>query len=99
MRTFIHDFLEIRPDNFSRNGLQALFQYLEEMDMAQNYDCANDFEFDVFGICCDYSEYEDISSYNEEYYEEYEDRDELERSGSHGTFVPVGRDGFIVNCI
>ena len=93
--TFIHDFLEIRPDNFSRNGLKTLYRYFTELED----ECETDFEFDVIGICCDYAEYEDISEYNKDYNDEYEDRDELERSGSHGTFVPVGQDGFIVDCI
>jgi hypothetical protein len=37
-----------RPDNFSYEGLGALFDYLESMD--------DDVEFDPIAICCDYCE-------------------------------------------
>ena len=38
-----------RLDNFSREGLELLFDYLEE--------CDPDMELDVIAICCDYDEY------------------------------------------
>jgi len=37
-----------RQDQFSREGLRALFDYMEEM--------APDFDLDVIALCCDYSE-------------------------------------------
>ena len=37
-----------RMDNFSREGMQILFDYLEELDP--------DMELDVIAICCDYTE-------------------------------------------
>lgn len=37
-----------RIDNFSREGLVLLFNYLEE--------CDPDMELDVIALCCDYSE-------------------------------------------
>lgn len=37
-----------RADNFSREGLEILFDYLEE--------CDPDMELDVIALCCDYSE-------------------------------------------
>jgi hypothetical protein len=37
-----------RANNFSRQGLELLFDYLE--------DCDPDMELDVIAICCDYSE-------------------------------------------
>ena len=37
-----------RADQFSRQGLRALFDYLEEIDP--------DFDLDVIALCCDYSE-------------------------------------------
>lgn len=42
------DGFKYRPDNFSYEGLGALFEYFESMD--------EDFEFDPIAICCDYSE-------------------------------------------
>lgn len=52
-----HDFLEAfkrqRPENFSRAGLFALFDYLGEVER----ESATEMELDVVAICCDYTEY------------------------------------------
>ena len=42
-----------RDDQFSYDGLKALFDYLE--DLAE--DCGTDFELDVIALCCEFSEY------------------------------------------
>jgi len=44
---FIRDMLSIRPDNFSTEGLESLYDYLEDTDVL---------EFDLIAICCQYSE-------------------------------------------
>lgn len=41
-----------RADNFSRVALQALFDYLEEMEA----DTGEEIELDVIALCCDYNE-------------------------------------------
>jgi len=43
-----------RTDNFSYDGLKALFEYLEEMEA----DTGEELELDVIALCCDFSEYE-----------------------------------------
>lgn len=45
---FCDYFRDIRPDNFSYQGLRVLFDYLEDID--------SDFELDVIGLCCDFAE-------------------------------------------
>lgn len=52
--TFINAFQSVRPENFSYDGLCALFDYLEELEA----DTGEEMELDVIAICCDYSEYE-----------------------------------------
>ena len=42
-----------RADQFSRAGLCALFDYLEDLEAG----CDEELELDVIGLCCDYSEY------------------------------------------
>lgn len=39
-------------NNFTRDGLIALFDYLEQLE-----DDTGTIEFDMVGICCDYSQY------------------------------------------
>jgi len=50
---FHKGFEELRPNNFSYNGLEALFNFLEEWEE----DTGEATEFDVISLCCDYSEY------------------------------------------
>jgi hypothetical protein len=59
LNDFINEFHAIRPDNFSDEGLKALFSFFEEFE--------DDIELDVIAICCDYSEasmQEIIDSFN-----------------------------------
>jgi len=42
-----------RDDQFSYDGLKALFDYLEQLED----DCGTDFELDVIALCCEFSEY------------------------------------------
>ena len=63
-----------RMDNFSREGLELLFEYLEEYEDS----CGVEVELDVIALCCEYSE--DIwKSIAENYsieYDENENEDE-----------------------
>jgi hypothetical protein len=45
-------FQQIRPDNFSYDGLKHLFSWLEQYEE----DTGEEMELDVIAICCDFSE-------------------------------------------
>ncbi len=49
---FREAFQKIRPSNFSYEGLEVLFDYLEECEQ----DTGEEFELDVIALCCDFSE-------------------------------------------
>lgn len=49
---FRHAFNSIRPDNFSREGLEQLFDYFESYER----DTGEEIELDVIAVCCEYSE-------------------------------------------
>ena len=49
---FCDYFRDIRPDNFSYQGLRVLFDYLEEIENS----CGEESELDVIGLCCEFSE-------------------------------------------
>ena len=49
---FCDYFRDIRPDNFSYQGLRILFDYFEQYES----DTGEDVDFDVIAICCDFSE-------------------------------------------
>jgi hypothetical protein len=83
-----------RKDQFSYEGLGALFEYLEEIDP--------DFDLDVIALCCDYSEDspEDIAkAYGIDL---PEDQDEIEHKeivrdylGNHTSVVGETRNSII----
>ncbi|MCD6162597.1 MAG: hypothetical protein J7K40_09325 [candidate division Zixibacteria bacterium] len=49
-----------RGDNFSYEGLEALYDFLEECE-------GEDYELDVIALCCAYSEYGDVEAYADVY--------------------------------
>ena len=70
---FIDGFMKIRPNNFSRNGLQCLYDYIIELED----DIGEEIEFDVIALCCDFSEYKDLNEVREAYGTEFEDIEDL----------------------
>ena len=58
-----------RDDQFSYDGLKALFDYLEQLED----DCGTDFELDVIALCCEFSEYDTaLEAAEQQGYEELE---------------------------
>lgn len=53
---FHNAFNAIRPDNFTYDGLNALYEYFDDY----SNDMGEPFELDVIAICCDFSEYENF---------------------------------------
>ena len=62
-----------REHQFSRKGLSALWDYLEECEKDMGYEL----ELDVIGLCCEFSEYESLEDCNEDRGSEYKSLDEL----------------------
>ena len=60
-----------RSNNFSYEGLQALYGYFEELSEDQNI------EFDVIAICCDFTEYDNLEEFNRDYGKNFEDVEEI----------------------
>jgi hypothetical protein len=89
----LYDFREAfrttRPENFSYDGLAALFDYLEQLEE----DLGEPMELDVTALCCDYTEYESIAEYQENYGADYVGVADIEYVT---TVIYVdGTDGFI----
>jgi hypothetical protein len=62
-----------REDNFSRDGLSALFDYLELLE-----EDTGDIELDVIALCCDFTEYKDIAEFNGEHGNNYNTIEDIE---------------------
>ena len=61
--TFIDTFKRLRPFNFSYEGLDALFDYFEQLED----DLGEQLEFDPIAICCEWSEYENLQEIIDSY--------------------------------
>ena len=86
---FRRAFEQLRPDQFSYQGLGALFDYFEEIEDS----IGEEIELDVIGICCEYTEYEDLSEFQEDYGKEYKTIEDIEEQT---TVIPVFGDSFII---
>ena len=66
---FATQFQAIRPNSFSREGLIALWEYLEQSEE----DMGEEMEFDVIALCCDFIEYDSLADYKQDYSDDVED--------------------------
>ena len=68
---FIDGFRECnREDNFSREGREAMYEYFTDMEHGEF-----EIEYDPIDICCVYTEYDNITEFNDAYGKDYEDFD------------------------
>ena len=63
-----------RKDQFSYEGQEALFDYLEQFED----DTGQEVEFDVIGLCCEYTEYDNLKELQDAYSDEYKTLEYLE---------------------
>ena len=71
---FKNEFKKIRPDNFSYDGLTALYDYLIQFEE----DTGEELEFDPIAYCCEFSEYENFKEVKQDY--DVEDLEHLEQN-------------------
>lgn len=78
-----------RENQFSREALFALFDYLEQFEQ----DTGEDMELDVIGLCCDFTEYASLEAFNEDYGADYDSIEDIE---DETTVIRLDSGGFIV---
>jgi len=84
--SFIHGFREYgRDDNFSREGLEALFAYFEELEA----DCGTQIDYDPIAICCEFSEYVTAEAAATEWGWSADDGDALSFLHHKGTVIEI----------
>ena len=87
---FVDAFKSLRPNNFSYEGLLALFDWFEMLEE----DCDQKIELDVIAICCAFSEYHDLKEFQNDYGDEYESLEDIENST---TLIKIeDEEGFII---
>jgi hypothetical protein len=81
-----------RDNNFSYDGKEALFNYLENYEE----DIGEEIELDVIALCCEYNEYADLAEFQAEYSDGYETLDDIR---DQTTVIEIeGSEGFIIQC-
>ena len=89
-----------RDKQFSYAARIALYEYLEDLAI----DCDMNIEFDVIALCCEYTEFEDLDEFNQQYQLDCADLDEVQE---HTTVIEIRKwvdgvngfyqtDGFII---
>ena len=87
---FRDEFNSIRPDNFSYDGLSALYDWI--IDISEQADIKA-IKLDVIAICCEYSEYESLEEFNKDYDRDYESIDDIR---DDTTLIPINSESFII---
>ena len=83
---FINAFQSIRPDNFTYAGLKALYAWFEELDDS----CGTETELDVIAICCDFTEYENLAEFQDNYGKD--DYPDIESIQDYTSVIEVGNE-------
>ena len=78
-----------RGDQFSYEGLIALYDYLEDYEDSTG----EQIELDVIALCCDYTEYESLEAFQEDYGEDYQS---IENIGQATTVIMIDDTSFII---
>lgn len=84
---FEEEFMVMRLYEFSHKGLQALYDYLLDLESE-----IGEIELDVIGLRCEYTEYENIEQFNKEYDKEYNNYREIQET----IVIPVDEEKFII---
>ena len=96
---FTQEFQQIRPNQFTYEGLKALFDWFEDYET----ETGEEIDLDVIGICCEWSEYANFEEFKEEYLnfcmnydiDEFEEFSEI--IGDHTIFIPIeNSESFII---
>jgi hypothetical protein len=88
---FIAAVRAVRPQNFSIEGLRALFAHLEEVEE----DSGEEMELDVIALCCNWDEYPDAECAAADYGREFDSEEEAFEFFSENSTV-IDFDGGII---
>ena len=90
---FLREFEEFgRANNFSYEGKRALYDYLSELAE----DLGEPMELDVIAICCDFTEYNSIEEFNNNYSHAIGEIKSIEDIDYYTIVIPINKDSFII---
>ena len=67
-----------RENNFSYDGLVALYDYLEMLED----DTGQPYHLDVIALCCEYREFDNLEEFQADYGEDYETIEDIQNATS-----------------
>lgn len=85
---FKQAFNSIRPNNFSYEALEAMYEYFDDL----SEDIGQPFELDVIAICCEFTEYENL----EEVQGNYWDIKSLDDLRDHTSVIQLSSGGLVI---
>jgi hypothetical protein len=86
---FTDSFSDTYKDNFTYEGKRALFDYLEQL----SEDTGEDIELDTIALCCEYTQFDDL----DDYHNQYDPLDTIEDIQNKTTYIPIeGSESFII---
>jgi hypothetical protein len=74
LEDFRRSFKDIRPDNFSHQGLNALYENLIQYED----DTGEELDLDIIAICCDYTEFKSLKDFQDNYNDVYKSIEDIE---------------------
>ena len=88
---FRNAFRDHNRENFSYEGLEALYNWIEEMDD----NCGTETELDVIALCCEFTEYKNLAEFHQNYsIENYETIDDV---SNETAIIMIDDDRFIIH--
>lgn len=82
--------------NFTEEAIEVLFDYYDEM-VGEHYEISQAYELDVIGICCEWTQYDDIDEVKETYLNKSYDAQEVFEYLEDNTYhIVLGDDSILV---
>ena len=77
-----------RGNQFSPAALEVLFDFFDDYER----ETGKEVELDVIGICCEFTEYENIEQYNSDYGTDHEAMSDIDET----TIIAIDDESFII---
>jgi hypothetical protein len=74
LEDFRRSFKDIRPNNFSHQGLNTLYENLIQYED----DTGEELDLDIIAICCDYTEFKSLKDFQDNYNDVYKSIEDIE---------------------
>ena len=92
-----NDFLEEfrnygRENQFSYEGKKALYDYLSDL----SEDIGQSIELDIIAICCDFTEYDSLEQFIDDYGYSVGDINSIEDIDYYTVVIPINSQSFII---